>query len=355
MDVNPTAKSELLTQKDLWFCTCGAVNRLGENTCHCCGTDLSAIKNTDQSGLSGRCDERLAKEREAAAKAAEKAEKKTKCILSIAIPAVIAVIAIFLVVTKIVIPNSNYNAAVELMDSGKYEEAMATFEAMDGYSDSENKIEECKKAINDVYKAELKLLQTASVGDTVRFGTYEQDNDTSNGAEGIEWQVLAKENNKVLVISKYALDCQQYNTSDTDVTWETCTLRTWLNGTFLDSAFTATEQAAIAQTTVTPDKNPERDTDPGNATTDKTFLLSIDEANKYFSSDSARQCEATAYAVANGVMVSYSGDWWWLRSPGDYQSDAAYVSGAGSVSCDGRSVHLGAIAVRPALWINLDS
>ena len=211
LDVNPTAKSELLTQKDLWFCTCGAVNRLGENTCHCCGTDLSAIKNTDQSGLSGRCDERLAKEREAAAKAAEKAEKKTKCILSIAIPAVIAVIAVVLVVTKIVIPNSNYNAAVELMDSGKYEEAIAAFGAMDGYSDSEDKIEECKKAINDsAYKAELKLLQSVSVGDTVCFGTYEQDNDTSNGTENIEWKVLAKENNKVLIISKYALDCQVY-------------------------------------------------------------------------------------------------------------------------------------------------
>ena len=288
--------------------------------------------------------------------APEKAEKKTKCILSIAIPAVIAVIAVVLVVTKIVIPNSNYNAAVELMNSGKYEEAIAAFEAMDGYSDSEDKIEECKKAINDsVYKTEMKLLQSVSVGDTVCFGTYEQDNDTSNGAEGIEWQVLAKENNKVLVISKYALDCQHYNTSDTDVTWETCTLRTWLNGTFLDSAFTATEQAAIAKTTVTADKNPEYDTDPGNATTDKVFLLSIDEANKYFSSDSARKCEPTAYAVANGAWESDGSNcWWWLRSPGRNQDDAAGVDYGGSVDCYGNFVNCACNAVRPALWINIE-
>ena len=255
--------------------------------------------------------------------AAEKAAKKMKRLLSIAIPAVIAVIAIVQVVTKIIIPNNNY-------------------------------------------KAEMELLQSVSVGDTVCFGTYEQDNDTSNGAENIEWQVLTKENNKVLVISKYALDCQEYNTSYTDVTWESCTFRTWLNGTFLNSAFSSLEQAAIAKTTVTAANNPEYDTDPGNATTDKVFLLSVDEAEKYFSSDSARKCEPTAYAVANGAYESDSGNcWWWLRSPGSYQNRAArvrsggsvdyYGTGVGSVTFLGFFVGNGSGAVRPALWINLDS
>lgn len=151
IEVNPAAKSELLTVKDLWLCSCGAVNRAVENACHCCETASSAMKNADLSGLRERCDARLKEEREAAAKAAEerriaaeKAAKKTKKILSIAIPAVIAVIAIVIVLTKVIIPGSKYNAAVELMDNGKYEEAITAFEALDGYKDSQDRIKESK-------------------------------------------------------------------------------------------------------------------------------------------------------------------------------------------------------------------
>ena len=147
MDINQAAAVELRREKDLWFCTCGAANRAGESTCHCCGKALSAMENADISKLRERCAARLEEERKAAeAKriAAEKAAKKTKKLLSIAIPAVVAVIAIVLVVTKIVIPNSNYNAAVDLMNSGKYEEAITAFEAMDGYKDSQDRIKESK-------------------------------------------------------------------------------------------------------------------------------------------------------------------------------------------------------------------
>ena len=320
-----------------------------------------------------------------------------KRILSIAIPAVIAVVAIFLVVTKVVIPNSNYNAAVELMNSGEYEQAIAAFEALGEYSDSASKIKECNYnlALNfmensqyvDAYEAFIALgdykdsaekaksiyeqsiqvrLKTAEVGDVVVFGTYEQDNDTSNGAEDIEWHVLAKEDSRVLVISKYALDCQPYNEECEEVTWESCTLRTWLNETFLNAAFSAEEQAAIAQTTVTADKNllSERNpifeyikfnnTDPGNATIDKVFLLSIDEAEKYFSSDSAWQCKPTDFAVANGAYENDTGNcWWWLRSPGFNQVYAANVSNGGALNYFGSIVNDDHNAVRPALWINL--
>lgn len=74
------------------------------------------------------------------------------------------------------------------------------------------------------------------------FGKYEQDNNTSNGKEKIEWLVLEVKDGKALVISKYALDCKPYNTSSTNVTWETCSLRNWLNNDFINSAFSATEK-----------------------------------------------------------------------------------------------------------------
>ena len=168
--------------------------------------------------------------------------------------------------------------------------------------------------------------------------------------------VLDKQGNKVLVVSKYALDWKQYNTSQTEVTWETCTLRKWLNSDFIDAAFSADERAMIPAVTVSADKNPEYSTNPGNATQDQIFLLSITEANKYFSSDDARECKPTDYAVANGAWESDSGNcWWWLRSPGNYQGIAAYVNGDGDVYEGGDYVDYDFYAVRPALWINLES
>lgn len=195
------------------------------------------------------------------------------------------------------------------------------------------------------------------MGDTYTFGSYEQDNNNSNGKEAIKWKVIAKEGTKILVISKYALDCQKYNTSyTTSVTWETCMLRKWLNNEFLSSAFFEGEQAMIPSVTVPADENPHYSTNPGNATQDKVFLLSITEANKYFSPDSARQCKTMEYAVANGVWGSDTGNcWWWLRSPGDRQDCAACVVSTGCIAAYGYSVNIGDRAVRPALWIDLNS
>ena len=202
----------------------------------------------------------------------------------------------------------------------------------------------------------LEKLKIAKVGDYVFFGAYEQDNNTSNGKEDVEWLVLKVKDGKALVISKYALDCMPYNTSYTDVTWETCTLRKWLNNDFLGAAFSADEKSMIPAVTVSADKNPEYSTNPGNTTQDQVFLLSITEANKYFSYDNARQCKPTDYAVANGVSVNSSNGncWWWLRSPGRYDQDFAAEVSSGGFEIN-TCVNGGSDAVRPALWIDLNS
>lgn len=207
-----------------------------------------------------------------------------------------------------------------------------------------------------VSSSERSPLSNAQVGSYVYFGSYEQDNNNSNGKENIEWLVLEKEDNRMLVISKYALDFQPYNDTWTEVTWETCSLRKWLNGKFLDAAFSTEEKNSIISSTVSADYNPKYDTPPGNNTTDKVFLLSITEANKYFSSDSARQCQGTAYCYAQGADESSNGNcWWWLRSPGYSSDTAADVREVGYVSKEGEAVHIDRDAVRPALWINLGS
>ena len=304
-------------------------------------------------------DEKADKERRIAA---QKAAEKKKRILSIAILAVIAVVAFVLVLIKVIIPNSKYNDAVALMDAGNSDEAYSIFQELGNYKDS------AEKAGNIRVIKNKEKLKNANVGSYVTFGAYEQDNNNSNGKEDVEWLVLAKEGNKVLVISKYALDCQQYNTSDTNVTWETCSLRKWLNGTFINNAFSAEEQAMIPTVTVSDDKEPDYSTDPGNATQDKVFLLSIAEAYKYFTSDETRKCAPTDYAIAQGALGEYIGDsykaggraawWWWLLVHVNYNHTAGVNSSGdvrwGGVYGGGLNVDSDVVAVRPALWINLD-
>lgn len=213
-----------------------------------------------------------------------------------------------------------------------------------------------EKIKSDKVGDHVEKIKFDKAGDHVFFGSYEQYNNISNGKEDIEWLVLEVRDGKALVVSKYALECKQYNSSDSDVTWETCTLREWLNNDFINSAFSDHERAMIATVTVSVDINPEYSTNPGNATRDRVFLLSITEANKYFSSDEARVCKPTNYAVAKGADINSITDlcFWWLRSPGECQGSAAYVDSDGEVVDDGNIV-CEDIAVRPALWIDLNS
>ena len=87
-----------------------------------------------------------------------------------------------------------------------------------------------------------------SAGDVVTFGHYEQDNNLDNGPEAIEWIVLDMQEGKALLLSKYGLDAIPYNTEYVNITWEQCTLRTWLNQDFLKTAFDEKEQSAILTT-----------------------------------------------------------------------------------------------------------
>ena len=359
-------------------------------------SNIKGYKDADT--LIKECENKIQQLDEKAKIAAVKAAKKRKKILAI-ISSITAVLIVFVILLNtVIIPYSKYGAdyknAVILMEEKKYSEAIAAFEAMDGYKDSADKIEACNTAIKDEkYNEAVKLMEekkypeaiaafeaikgykdsaakieeckpltitNPAVGKSVYFGSYEQDNDTSNGKEAIEWLVLGKEENKILVISKYALDCKQYNTSKDFVTWETCSLRKWLNNEFINSAFSEEEKAKIPTVTVSADKNPEYSTDPGRATIDKVFLLSITEAEKYFTTDEARKCVPTAYAKAQGAYTSDSYTsggkdtcWWWLRSPGYDQAYAACVRHGGSVLYFGLRVSSGSDAVRPALWIEL--
>ena len=152
------------------------------------------------------------------------------------------------------------------------------------------------------------------------------------------------------------MDSQPFNTSRANVTWETCSLREWLNVEFYNSAFDSEEKNNILDSTVTADKNLKYSTSPGNDTTDKVFLLSITEAEKYFKSDASRKCQGTNFCYVQEADKAGDGNcWWWLRSPGNDSTDAAIVNNVGFVNLIGYCVYYDGGAVRPALWINLES
>ena len=209
---------------------------------------------------------------------------------------------------------------------------------------------------------------SVQVGDIVIFGHYPQ---TAEGTDQppIEWIVLEVKDGKALVISRYGLDAKPYHTEHIDVTWETCSLRAWLNSDFLNAAFIPEEQAAIPVTEV--DNSAVQgysgwNTDGGNNTQDQVFLLSYAEANRYFGvtredmDNMKARVQPSDYAISRGAEASSSmtesfarAGHWWLRSPGSVQGSAACVLDLGSMRRG--PVNIGINCVRPALWLDLNS
>ncbi len=246
------------------------------------------------------------------------------------------------------IVQNKYDRAVKLIDEKDYDTAYLLLNGLN-YKDSYKKLEE----ILPQYKNSL--LSKAEAGSTILLGSYEQDDNALNGRESIEWIVLAKESDNVLVISKCGLDCQPYHKEPKGVTWETCSLREWLNSEFIKSAFSQAEQGMIKSAEVTADANPDYDTSPGNKTDDKVFCLSMSEAGKYFANNEARQCLPTAYAVRHNAYRGKENGCcgFWLRTPGCIATSAAIVYSIGAMDSVGVSVYYERVAVRPAMRIKL--
>ena len=177
------------------------------------------------------------------------------------------------------------------------------------------------------------------------FGSYEQDGNLSNGKEPIEWIVLKEEGDNCYLISRYILSLQLYNVEKEDVTWETCSLRKWLNNEFLNDAFTKMEQTGLLHVV----------TENGNsgAVKDQVFCLSAAEAESIF--DTAQDRIAyTSPIVQNDP--NYTNDQragvWWLRSRSKYNGTirtAQDVFSNGSIGLD--NIRCRTVGVRPVICI----
>ncbi|MCI8963480.1 MAG: hypothetical protein HFG37_07180 [Eubacterium sp.] len=226
--------------------------------------------------------------------------------------------------------------------------------------------------------------------DCIWFGNYWQEDTNGDGKADkndakipIKWRVLSVEGDDAFLVADKNLDCRKYNDTNTDVTWETCTLRSWLNGygaetnvckkdysseNFIDYAFTPEEKAAIQTTYVMNKSSLDYETEGGNNTTDQLYLLSLDEVTDStygFTSRrivyaESRRALNTAFAKGKGASTSESGEYagngcWWLRSPGNGSDHASSMDYDGYVNSRGYDVDIYSKTVRPALHLNLSS
>lgn len=192
-----------------------------------------------------------------------------------------------------------------------------------------------------VQSAPAAYAETPAVGDFITFGHYEQDNNPDNGKEPVEWRVLSVNGDKILVVSRYILDIAPYHNEylPAGITWAQCSLRDFMNGDFYNAAFDEAEKKAILLTDVQNDDNP-NGTPGGEDTQDYVFALSAkeisaytayhciydEEGDEYIHPD--RMAYYTAYAEAKGGTKwdGYDTGFYWLRTPGEVQGDAANIS-----------------------------
>ena len=175
----------------------------------------------------------------------------------------------------------------------------------------------------------IEMMRVATPGSFVTYGSYEQDNVTKNGKEPIEWKVLENNGSSLLLMSRYVLDGKSFSDAYLNgntwepipVTWETCSLRAWLNSEFLTTAFTENEQLRImtVKNSNTPsDFNPNETwysidangnriplpiTNFGNDTFDRVFVLSIDEVKKYFPMDITRKTDYGTLPASSQLLI----------------------------------------------------
>lgn len=187
------------------------------------------------------------------------------------------------------------------------------------------------------------------IGQTVEFGHYSISKSYSR--EPITFIVLDETQDKVLLLSEKVIDAMPYNTKNEPVTWENSTLRRWLNKEFLESAFSSDEISSILLSRLDTPDNPSYGTKGGYATDDFVFLLSEDEADRYFLMPEDRTASISPL-MKEKVYAHDSGDAdWWLRTPGGRPNRASYVRIFGKIQEGGSVVNDDTISVRPAIWV----
>ncbi len=191
--------------------------------------------------------------------------------------------------------------------------------------------------------------------------------------EPIRWEVIYNSDGFALLLSEKGLDCQKFNEERCDITWSECTLRSWLNGEFLSSAFSKDEEKRIMTAELKNYDNPYYETEGGEDTSDRIFLLALEDVvnleniseAEYLKTgpidkddyrlESAGNCIPTDFSKAMGTYFSENDtSEWWLRTHGE-DKHASTMYSDGYMDIDGAVVSSDELAIRPAIYINLSA
>ena len=172
----------------------------------------------------------------------------------------------------------------------------------------------------------------------------------------IEWIVLDEEDGRFLLVSKYALCCRSYHYRFDQVDWYGCSLRSWLNEQFIDTAFDDFEQAFIEPVHITDNEDSLYTFSNKTKDSDQIFLLSSGEVRKYNLNIPETLCRGTNYLKRTQTEIDSTIGLckWWLRNLGEPDYYARYVDMDGDIDFRGEMVDKENIAVRPALWVSLE-
>lgn len=270
---------------------------------------------------------------------------------AVAVAAVLLIVVLVLLVVNFQ-RGQRYAQALRLAEAGDAASAYDIFASLGSYADS------AQRAAGLVQKDPALPYRKAAKGDVIAFGSFEQDGDTTNGAEPIRWIVLERFDDRLLVLSADVLDGRQYNhVPFQEVTWADSDLRAWMNDDFLTAAFGPAQQGIIATVCNSNEDQSVTGAEGGADTQDRVFALSETESVIYLSSSANRAdigaAPASAFAASGALTVSEDGTAdWWLRSPGTYGFAAQFVDAEGKPSVSGANVDV-LYGVRPALWIDV--
>ena len=284
-------------------------------------------------------EEAARKARENRAAIARKKAKRIKIAVASLVGVAVILLAVILTVL-VIIPAARLSSAKSAIAEGRYDEAAELLRDAGSFGESELLLSKYR-------------LYGLSAGDSVKFGSYEQNAINGDGKETIEWIVLESNDNTVTLISSRVLDCVMYHENkNAPAYWESASLRAWLNGEFADTAFSPIEREMLV---TVHNENPDNDrcgTKGGNATDDIVYLLTIDEAQRLLR-DEQLIGVPSAYALKRGVYNKGEnpGTYWWLRSPGSNQNSAAKVNGDGTVDFRGSGVNYSSYGVRPVITV----
>lgn len=208
------------------------------------------------------------------------------------------------------------------------------------------------------------IIESIQVGDTITFGNFYKQNDLE--FEPLEWIILDKNNNELLLITRYAISDTYFdsnpkinvnpNLKEYFSDWKKSTLRAWANDSFYNSAFAPDEKSKILLSKLILSSNHTHDSGINDETDDRIFILSNAEYNAYLKNKSYAKCRPTPYTLEKSNCAdSYGYCRYWLRTPGKELQSACFIDYDGSINHDGTDIHNqdDHIGVRLAMWIDI--